>query len=159
MFGSSLPPVVCRRSHVLFMLFVFVCAQWCQIRLDYMSNMASVLEEAWTAYPSRAHGFKSVLGGVSVAHLLSFLCFCVCLSSSCVLCTQCFQCLWIAHYWLSFRLSLTFILYIVELVLVQNIQEILTTRRVSINNQSINYMYIGPCPSCSLHHAYILVFS
>ena len=46
MFGSSLPPVVCRRSHVLFMLFVFVCAQWCQIRLDYMSNMAGVLEEA-----------------------------------------------------------------------------------------------------------------
>ena len=26
MFGSSLPPVVCRRDHVLFMLFVFVCA-------------------------------------------------------------------------------------------------------------------------------------
>ena len=25
-FGSSLPPVVCRRSHVLFMLFVFACA-------------------------------------------------------------------------------------------------------------------------------------
>ena len=24
MFGSSLPPVVCRRSHVLFTLFVFV---------------------------------------------------------------------------------------------------------------------------------------
>ena len=27
MFGSSLPPVVCRS--VLFMLFVFVCVQWC----------------------------------------------------------------------------------------------------------------------------------
>jgi hypothetical protein len=26
MFGSSLPPVVCRRAHVLFMLFVFVCS-------------------------------------------------------------------------------------------------------------------------------------
>jgi hypothetical protein len=26
MFNSSLPPVVCRRAHVLFMLFVFVCA-------------------------------------------------------------------------------------------------------------------------------------
>ena len=25
MFGSSLPLVVCRRAHVLFMLFVFVC--------------------------------------------------------------------------------------------------------------------------------------
>ena len=29
LFGSSLPPVVCRRAHVLFMLFVFVCIQWC----------------------------------------------------------------------------------------------------------------------------------
>jgi hypothetical protein len=26
MFGSSLPSVVCRRAHVLSMLFVFVCA-------------------------------------------------------------------------------------------------------------------------------------
>ena len=26
MFGSSLPPVVCKRVHVLFTLFVFVCA-------------------------------------------------------------------------------------------------------------------------------------
>ena len=26
MFGSSLPPIVCRRAHVLFMLFVIVCA-------------------------------------------------------------------------------------------------------------------------------------
>ena len=24
-----LPPVVCRRAHVLFMLFVFVCIKWC----------------------------------------------------------------------------------------------------------------------------------
>ena len=29
MFGSSLPPVVCRRDHVLFTLFVFVCVQCC----------------------------------------------------------------------------------------------------------------------------------
>jgi hypothetical protein len=29
MFDSSLPPVVCRRIHVLFMLFVFVCAKLC----------------------------------------------------------------------------------------------------------------------------------
>ena len=26
MFGSSLPPVVCRMAHVLFTFFVFVCA-------------------------------------------------------------------------------------------------------------------------------------
>ena len=29
MFGSSLPPVVCRRAHVLFTLFVFVYVWWC----------------------------------------------------------------------------------------------------------------------------------
>ena len=29
MFSSSLPPVVCRRVHALFTLFVFVSAQWC----------------------------------------------------------------------------------------------------------------------------------
>ena len=27
MFGSSLPPVVCRRAHVLIALFVFVCRE------------------------------------------------------------------------------------------------------------------------------------
>ena len=29
MFGSSLSPVVCRRAHVLFALFMFVCVYWC----------------------------------------------------------------------------------------------------------------------------------
>ena len=29
MFGSPLPPVVCRRAYAIFMLFVFVCVQWC----------------------------------------------------------------------------------------------------------------------------------
>jgi hypothetical protein len=29
MFGSFLPPVVCRRAHVLFTLFVFVCVLCC----------------------------------------------------------------------------------------------------------------------------------
>ena len=30
MFSSSLLPVVCRRAHVLFTLFVFVFVKWCQ---------------------------------------------------------------------------------------------------------------------------------
>ena len=35
---------------------------------------------------------------------------CFCLSSYCVLCTQCYQCLmWIVHSWLPLRFSLTFI--------------------------------------------------
>jgi hypothetical protein len=29
MFGSSLPQVACRGAHVLFALFVFLCAWWC----------------------------------------------------------------------------------------------------------------------------------
>ena len=49
-------------------------------------------------------------GGARVAHLFSsVLCLCVCLSSSCVLCTQCYQCFWIFHSWLALRFPLTFI--------------------------------------------------
>ena len=29
MVGSSLPPVVCKRAHVLLTLFVFACGEWC----------------------------------------------------------------------------------------------------------------------------------
>jgi hypothetical protein len=29
MFGASLPTVVCKRAHILFTLFVFVCVKWC----------------------------------------------------------------------------------------------------------------------------------
>ena len=34
MFGSSLPPVVCRRADVLFTLFVFVCVSWCLTHIE-----------------------------------------------------------------------------------------------------------------------------
>jgi len=112
MFGSSLPPVVCRKSHVIFILFVLVNVWWCPT-------------------PIREHlDSPPDVGGVRVAHLYSFLCFVLfvfilclvypmlpvsldcpfliapsvfsnvylfCLSSSCVLCTQCCQCLWIVH--------------------------------------------------------------
>ena len=33
MFGSSFPPVVSRRAHVLFALFVFVYTRWCQTHI------------------------------------------------------------------------------------------------------------------------------
>ena len=51
------------------------------------------------------------LGRVRVAHWFSFyvLCFLFCLSSSCVLCTQCCRFLWIVHSWLPLRFSLAFI--------------------------------------------------
>ena len=51
-----------------------------------------------------------VFGWVRVSHHFSFLC-CVCclfLSSSCVLCAQCCQRLWIVHSSLLLRFSLTF---------------------------------------------------
>jgi hypothetical protein len=61
-----------------------------------MSNMAGVLLKARTGYPSRAHGFTPVFGGIRVT---IFLVFCVvfCLSLSSVLCAQCYQFLWIVH--------------------------------------------------------------
>ena len=62
MFGSSLPPFVYRRAHVLFMLYL-----WCQIRLGYMRNMAGVVEEAGSSYPS-----LFIL--VSFLHFVVFFC-------------------------------------------------------------------------------------
>ena len=69
MFGSSLPPVVCRGDHVLFTLFVLVCVYSCA---------------------------QCIL--CCVFALFVF-----------VLCTRCYQFLWIVHSWLFFRSSLTFI--------------------------------------------------
>ena len=68
LFGSSLPPIVCRRAHVLFTLFVFVFAQRCPTHI--------VL---WFFF----FGFF-------------------------VLCALCCQFLWIVHFLLPLRYSLTF---------------------------------------------------
>jgi hypothetical protein len=49
-------------------------------------------------------GFTPVFVGVRVAHLFSFLCCVLFLSSACVLYTQCCQlaqCLWIVHRFLA----------------------------------------------------------
>ena len=47
-------------------------------------------------------GSPLVFGWIRVAHLFNFLCcvfvFCFYLSSSCVLCSQCYQCLWIVQF-------------------------------------------------------------
>jgi hypothetical protein len=42
-FGSSLPPVVCRMDHFLFTLFLFVCIWWCptHIGLCYLLCLSS----------------------------------------------------------------------------------------------------------------------
>ena len=41
MFGSSLPPVVYRRVHVLFRLFVLACAQWCPSHIVFLFCFSS----------------------------------------------------------------------------------------------------------------------
>jgi hypothetical protein len=57
---------------------------------------AGVLLKAGTAYPSRAHGFTPVFGGIRVTIFLLF-CVVLCLSLSSVLFAQCYQFLWIVH--------------------------------------------------------------
>ena len=77
-----MPLLVCRRAHVVFMLFVFLAYSGVQHVLTlYMSNMAGFSSVAGSAYPSRAPKFKSwFFGGVHVAHIFSFLwCPIVCL--------------------------------------------------------------------------------
>jgi len=109
MLCSSLSPAFCRRGRVIFMSFVFICVQWCPTRLNYMSNMARVSYETDIVYPSRAHVFTSVFGGVRVANRFSFMCCVLCfVCFRLVSCAQCCQCLWIAHYCLPLRVSLTF---------------------------------------------------
>ena len=59
------------------------------------------------------------LVGFCFTPLFSFMCCVVfCLSSSCVSCAQCWQCLWIIHSWFSLRFSLTCISYKLSDVLV-----------------------------------------
>jgi hypothetical protein len=75
MLGSPLPPVVCRSDHVFFTLFVFAYVKWCPTHTDYMSNMAIVLWEERTAFPSRMPGFASGFWWGSCCS--SFVVFCV----------------------------------------------------------------------------------
>jgi hypothetical protein len=100
-----------------------------------MSNTACVVYEAETAYLREYLGSPPVFARVRVAHLFCVFCF-VCLrpascvpnvasvarlsirdcsvglSSSCILCTQCCQCLLIVRSWLLRRFSLTFNYYL-----------------------------------------------
>ena len=82
MSGSSIPPVVCMRTHILFTLFVF----------------------------GANSGVQHILCCVFVLFVF-VLCtlWCQCLWIVFVLCTIWCQCLWIVHWWLSFRCSPTFI--------------------------------------------------
>jgi len=97
MFCSTLHPVICRRAYVLFMLFVFVCSERCQTRHDYMSNIAGCFIK--TEYISTSLGFTPVFCSVCATPLLSFqrcvVFIFIIFSSSCILCAQYCQCLWI----------------------------------------------------------------
>ena len=78
MFGSSLPPVVCRRTHVLFTL--------CSVRLYlqlFVRGLVSYL------------GCLCLFACSGVQYIFSCVVFCF--SSSCVLCTQCCQFLWVFY--------------------------------------------------------------
>ena len=85
MFGSSLPPVVCGRAPVLFMLFVWFLFAYSGVQ--YISCCVFVLFE----YSGVQHISCCVFA------LLFF-----------VLCTLCCQFLWTVHFWLPIRSSLTF---------------------------------------------------
>ena len=85
-FSSYSPPVVCRRAHVVFTLFVFVCVYWSPTHIDCVV-------------------------------------FLLCFSSPCVLCTLCCQFLWIVHFWLPLRYSLTFIETVIYVICQFNINK------------------------------------
>ena len=99
MFGFYLPPVVCRRAHVLSTLFVFAGVKWYLTRIDRLRGMAlscgrrELLSLRWCL------GSPPDIGAVHVAQRFSFLSgiFLVCLSSSSVLCAQCYQFLWVVR--------------------------------------------------------------
>ena len=91
MFSSSLPPIVCRRAHVLFMLFVFV-QQILTVRVTW--QVIYKWQELLTLHEHLDS--TAVFGG---AVLLIFLVFCVvflvglCCSSLLVFWVVCFVCL------------------------------------------------------------------
>jgi len=96
MCGSSLPPVVCRRAHVVFTLFVSVCVLCCPTH--------TVLYFCFVCL----HLVYPMLPFLLIVH---YYCLSVCSNVylSCVLCTLCCQFHWIIHFWLLLQYSLTFI--------------------------------------------------
>jgi hypothetical protein len=48
MFGSSLPPVVCKSAHALFTLFVFVCILCCAFVLFVFLCISTIRRQFWS---------------------------------------------------------------------------------------------------------------
>ena len=77
-----------------------ICAIETRVRFNH------VLLEAGTPHPSHTPMFAPLFA----AHLFIFcVVFFICLSSSCVMCSQWCQCLWIVYSWMPLRFSLIFI--------------------------------------------------
>ena len=81
MFGSSLRPVVCRITHVLFMVCVFACIQWCPTHWLYEQH-GRCLIRGKHCFPFTGAWVHLYLGEVGVAHHFSTMC-----------CGFCFVCL------------------------------------------------------------------
>ena len=79
---------------------------WAIQRVSYKRQELLTLREYLCSPP--------VFGGHCVGNRFSFLSCVVllCLSLSCILCTQCYQCFWVVYSWLPLRFSLTFIYYL-----------------------------------------------
>jgi hypothetical protein len=121
MFGSSLPPVVCKRAHVLFTLFVFVCVYWCPTHI--MLCVCFVFLRL--VYPMLPVSLCCVMFVFVLCTLCClFPCVVLCLSSSCVPYVACFSVLCYVFlrlvypmlpfsldcpFLIAFRYSLTFI--------------------------------------------------
>jgi hypothetical protein len=81
--------------------------QYSNIRTFLVKQDRNCLLFASTSVQYQGGVGKGSLVGSVLLILLDFfvvLCFWVCLSSSCVLCTHCCQCLWMVYSWFSFRI-------------------------------------------------------
>jgi hypothetical protein len=115
MFRSSLPQVVCRRTGVFCFVCLFVVSNilllvFCVVCFGCVSPMSCVLcPVSCVLCP-----VCCVLCPVSCVLCPMFCVLCpvsyVLCSVSCVLCARWCQFLWMVHYWLRFRVLLTFII-------------------------------------------------
>ena len=137
MFGSSLPPVVDRRAHVLLMIFVFIEIYCCPTRLNNkVTWWMSYKKQKWLALHGHI-GSSPLFGGPGSANLFSvlfFVCMCVlvfffsfsfclfvcfficsvfllCFCLHCVSCAQYCLCLRLVYSGLLLRFSLSFIYF------------------------------------------------
>jgi hypothetical protein len=91
-----------------------IIVQICWIMQEQILKLTFI----WITIKNKSHVFllintkymmvrKHLVGSVLLIVLVSVLCFLLCLSLSCVLCTRCCKCLYIS--WFALRFSLTFI--------------------------------------------------